>query len=342
MEKKNVGILSPLLKRNVNTVTGGMSRLQIIIVLSASLFILLTPQILSSYRLNLIITILMAAYLAQCWNLMSGFTGQFSFGHAAFYGVGAYTSSILSVDYGVNPWLGMLLGMIMAGIVAVIIGYLSFHYNLRGDYFALATMAFCEILRVITKNTEFLHASTGVTITYSRDWKQMQFGGKEGYLYVAFIMVAAITFGLYKLRKTKMGLYFVAIRENEDAAKALGINAFRYKMTALIASAMLTAAAGTFYAQYYLYIDPSICFGNSVSVSAITPCIIGGTGTIFGPIIGAVMIEPISELTNALLSQYVGLNMVVYGLILVFAILLMPNGVVGIYHKWKAKKQKGE
>lgn len=342
MEKKNIGILSPLLKRGINTTSGGMSKLQIIIVLAVSIFVLLTPQFLSSYRLNLVITILTAAYFAQCWNLMSGFTGQFSFGHAAFYGIGAYMSSILSVDYGVNPWIGMLVGMTAAGIVAAIIGYLSFHYNLRGDYFALATMAFCEILRVITKNTQFFHASTGVTIPYSKDWKQMQFGGKEGYLYVAFIMLAAITFGLYKIRKTKVGLYFVAIRENEDAAKALGINAFRYKMTALIASAMLTAIAGTFYAQYYLYIDPTICFGNSVSVSAITPCIIGGTGTIFGPIIGAVIIEPISELTNALLSQYVGLNMVVYGLILVLAILLMPNGVVGLFHKLKAKKQKGE
>lgn len=335
------GFFNKLLKRNTSGRTNGkLSKLQIIIILMLSIFVLLTPQMLSSYRLNLIISILTAAYFAQCWNLMSGFTGQFSFGHAAFYGVGAYTSSILAVDYGVNPWIGMFIGMIVAGIIAAIIGYLSFHYNLRGDYFALATMAFCEILRVIVKNTKFFHASTGVTIKYAKDWTQMQFGGKEGYLYVAFIMLVLITFGLYKIRRTKMGLYFVAIRENEDAAKALGINAFKYKMVALIASAMLSAIAGTFYAQYYLYIDPNICFANTVSVSAITPCIIGGTGTIFGPIIGAAIIEPISELTNALLSQYTGINMVVYGLILVLAILLMPNGVVGLYEKARAKGLK--
>lgn len=339
MGTKNTGYIHSFLKKTGDASSNEkMTKAQLILVVLVSIFVLLTPVFLSSYRLNLVITILSAAYLAQCWNLMSGFTGQFSFGHAAFYGVGAYTSSILAVDYGVNPWLGMIAGMILAGIIGALIGYLSFHYHLRGDYFALATMAFCEILRVIVKNTKAFHAATGVTIKYSKDWTQMQFGGKEGYLYAAFIMLALITFGLYKIRRTKVGLYFVAIRENEDAAKALGINAFRYKMTALIASAMLTAIAGTFYAQYYLYIDPAICFGNTVSVSAITPCIIGGTGTIFGPIIGAAIIEPVSEITNALLSQFVGLNMVVYGLILVLAIMLMPNGVVGLVRKLKVRK----
>ena len=153
-------------------------------------------------------------------------------------------------------------------------------------------------------------------------------------------MLAAITFGLYKIRRTKMGLYFVAVRENEDAARALGINAFKYKMIALIASAMLSAVGGTFYAQYYLYIDPAIAFGNSVSVSAITPCIIGGVGTVFGPIIGAAIIEPVSEITNAALSNYVGMNMVVYGLILVIVIMVMPKGVIGLVQEVKGKLSK--
>ncbi len=329
-----------LKKATVSTSNGKMTVPQIIIVTLLSVGVLLTPQFLSNYRLNLIISILTAAYFAQCWNLMSGYTGQFSFGHAAFYGLGAYTSSILYVGFGVNPWIGLVCGMAMAGIVAAGIGYLSFHYNLKGDYFALATMAFCEIFRVIFKNTKFLHAASGVSIPFSKDIKLMQFGSKSGFLYVAFIMLAVITFGLYKIRRTKMGLYFVAVRENEDAAKALGINAFKYKMIALIASAMLSAIGGTFYAQYYLYIDPSIAFGNTVSVSAITPCIIGGVGTVFGPIIGAAIIEPISEITNAALSNYVGMNMVVYGLILVIVIMVMPKGVIGLVQEVKGKLSK--
>lgn len=341
--KKTVSVVGEFFKRSTITSTNGkLNKLQIIIIIAVSVFVLLTPQFLSSYRLNLVITILISAYFAQCWNLMSGYTGQFSFGHAVFYGLGAYTSSILYVDFGVNPWIGLLAGMLVAGLVAALIGYLSFHYNLKGDYFALATMAFCEIFRVIFKNTDFLHAASGVSVPYSKDWKLMQFGSKAGFLYVAFIMLAVITFGIYKIRRTKMGLYFVAIRENEDAARALGINAFKYKMIALIVSAMLSAIAGTFYAQYYLYIDPTIAFGNSVSVSAITPCIIGGVGTVFGPIIGAAIIEPISELTNSLLSSYVGMNMVVYGLIIVLVIMLMPSGVIGLFNQLKNKMKKKE
>ena len=341
MQEKNSGLTGKLL-RNMPGAAGKMSKLQIAGILAISAAVLLSPLFLSNYRMNLIISILSAAYLAQCWNLMSGFTGQFSFGHAAFYGLGAYTSSILYTDFGVTPWFGMLVGMVVAGVVAAVIGYLSFHYNLRGDYFALATLAFAEILRVIFKNTPALHAASGVSLTFKRDWTAMMFGGKQGYLYMAFIMLALLTFALYKMRRTKSGLYFVAIRENEDAAKALGINAFKYKMIALIASAMLTALGGTFYAQYYLYIDPTIAFGSTISVNAIAPCIIGGVGTIFGPILGACILEPISELTNACLSQYVGMNMVIYGAILVAAIILMPHGVLGLWDKFKNRKKSGK
>ena len=327
-------------KATISTSNGKLTKPQLIIIAILSLLVLISPMVLSSYRLNLIISILTAAYFAQCWNLMSDYTGQFSFGHAAFYGLGAYTSSILFVDFGINPWIGLLCGMVVAGIVAAAIGYLSFHYNLKGDYFALGTMAFCEIFRVIFKNTKALHAASGVSIPYSKDIAMLQFGSKEGFLYAAFVMLALITLGMYKIRRTKMGLYFVAIRENEDAAKALGINAFKYKMIALIASAMLSAIGGTFYAQYYLYIDPTIAFSSTVSVSAITPCIIGGVGTVFGPIIGAAIIEPISELTNSLLSNYVGMNMVVYGLILVVVILVMPKGVIGLVQDLRVKLSK--
>ncbi|MBQ0042592.1 MAG: branched-chain amino acid ABC transporter permease [Lachnospiraceae bacterium] len=341
-EKNNTpNFLGNFLKKATSSTSNGKLNIpQLIVIGVACLAVLLAPTYLSNYRLNLVITILTSAFFAQCWNLMSGYTGQFSFGHAAFFGLGAYTSSILYVDFGVNPWIGLVCGMAVAGIVAAIIGYLSFHYNLKGDYFALATMAFCEIFRVIFKNTDFLHGASGVSIKFSKDIGLMQFGSKAGFMYAAFVLLALLTFGMYKIRRTKMGLYFVAIRENEDAAKALGINAFKYKMIALIASAMFSAVAGTFYAQYYLYIDPNICFESAVSVSSITPCIIGGVGTVFGPIIGAAILEPISEFTNAALSNFVGLNMVVYGLILVVVIMVMPKGLIGLVQDLKVKFMK--
>ncbi|MCQ2522804.1 MAG: branched-chain amino acid ABC transporter permease [Lachnospiraceae bacterium] len=314
-----------------------ISPLGLVLMIIGLVFVIVSPMILTNYRLNLIITILRIAYLAQCWNLMSGYCGQFSFGHAAFFGVGAYTSSLLYTELGLTPWVGMIVGMITAGIIGAIIGVLSFMYNLKGDYFALVTLAFAEILRVIAKNSGWLKGAQGVSITFKKDISIMQFPTKAGFVYFALILLVLITAFLFILQKTKMGKYFIAIRENEDAARALGINTFKYKMIALVLSAMLTAIAGTFYAQYYLHIDPEIVFLSSVSVDAIIPCILGGVGTVFGPIIGACIIEPISELTNVYLSGLPGMNMVTYGLILVVVIIVLPNGVLGLADSIKDK-----
>lgn len=333
-------ITGDFLKRAVGRKNKGMSVPGILLLTAATAFVIISPQILSNYRLNLIITILRIAYLAQCWNLMSGYCGQFSFGHAAFFGIGAYTSSLLYTELGVTPWIGMLAGMAAAGVIGSIIGVLSFVYNLKGDYFALVTLAFAEIFRVIARNTPFLKAAQGVSITYKKDWTQMQFSGKAGFVYFGLILLALITLFLYILQRTRTGQYFIAIRENEDAARALGINTFRYKMTALVLSAMFTAVAGTFYAQYYLHIDPEIVFISEVSVDAIIPCILGGVGTVFGPIIGACIIEPVSEFTNVHFASLPGMNMVTYGLILVIVIIALPNGVVGLADRIREKRAR--
>ena len=327
MEKS---ITSGLLKKTSKAGSQGISTPRMIIMIAALIFFMVSPFIFSNYRLNLIINILRIAYLAQCWNLMSGYCGQFSFGHAAFFGIGAYTSSLLYVEFGVSPWIGLFVGMLFSGIMGLIIGVLSFVYNLKGDYFALVTLAFAEILSVIAKNSKVLKAAQGVSITLKRDWTVMQFASKKGYVYMALIMLVAITIFMFLLQKTRMGKYFIAIRENEDAAKALGINTFKYKMIALILSSMLTAVAGTFYAQYYLHIAPDIVFSSGVSVDAIIPCILGGVGTVEGPIIGACIIQPIAELTNVYLAGLPGMNMVTYGLILMVAIIAVPHGVLGL------------
>jgi len=280
------------------------------------------------YLLGMLIALLSSAYLAQCWNIMGGYAGQFSFGHAAFFGIGAYTSSLLYVDLGVNPYVGTIIGAIFAGLVGLIIGNLSFRYKLRGNYFALATLAFAEMLRVLFNNAPIFKASVGVSIPFANDPVQFQFADRKAYYFIALFMLAAITCFIYFLRKSKMGYYLIALRDDEDAAAALGVNILKYKLFAIVASGALSALAGSFYAQYYSYIDASLAFGAVNSLNAIAPCIIGGSGTIFGPILGALLLTPVHELTNVYLSGLGGLNMVVYGSILILVILFFPQGIM--------------
>lgn len=293
------------------------------------ILLLILPWKVESYILNLLVMTAFGAYLAQCWNIMSGYAGQFSFGHAAFFGIGAYTSSLLFVDFGISPWIGMIIGSALAGIVGLGIGYVSFRYKLKGHYFALATLAFAEIFKVIVMNTPQLKGAMGILIPLSSKWTNFQFGNKVYFFYIILAMVMGLTLLLRYISKNRLGLYFVAIRENEDAAAALGVNVFQYKLIALGISASLTALAGTFYAQYYSYIDPNLAFGSDVSINAIIPAIIGGVGTVWGPIAGALLLLPISELTGSLLANYSGMNMIVYGLILIIVIMYLPEGVVG-------------
>ncbi|KJS87801.1 MAG: hypothetical protein JL57_13345 [Desulfosporosinus sp. BICA1-9] len=297
------------------------------------------PWGLNTYYLNLVIMAIFGAYLSQCWNVMSGYAGQFSFGHAVFFGLGAYTSTVLFVDFGVSPWVGMIIGSIVACLVGLLIGYLSFRYHLKGHYFALATLAFAEIFRVIFTNWPFVKGSMGILLPLTGKPTQMQFENKVYYYYLILIITVLLTGFLKYISKTRLGLYFIAIRENEDAADALGVDILHYKLIALGISAALTALAGTFYAQYFYYIDPHLVFGSEVSINAIIPAIIGGVGTVWGPIIGSLVLMPISELTRTLLADYSGMNLMVYGLILMIVIIYLPEGVMGfIQNHFPTKK----
>ena len=208
-----MSLTGELLKKTTTSKDKKVSTLGMLLLIISTIFVIVSPMILTNYRLNLIITILRIAYLAQCWNLMSGYCGQFSFGHAAFFGIGAYVSSLLYTALGISPWIGMIAGMVVAGIIGAIIGILSFMYNLKGDYFALVTLAFAEIFRVIAKNTGWLKAAQGISITFKKDWKVMQFSDKTGFLYLALILLILITVFIYRLQYTKMGKYFIAIEK---------------------------------------------------------------------------------------------------------------------------------
>lgn len=289
----------------------------------------LVPLWANDYLLHLFIMILYYGFLSQSWNIMSGYSGQFSFGHAAFFGIGAYVSSMLLVKMQLTPWIGMLLGAGIALLVGLFIGFLSFRYKLKGAYFALATLAFAEILRLLISSLELFNKTLGILIPLKADPSMYQFSSRVPYFYVIFLMMTAVTLFVYWMSRNRLGFNLAAIRENEDAAQSLGVNAYRNKMIAIGISAALTALGGTFYAQYLLFIDPSVTFGSDLSLAILLPTIIGGAGTVLGPIIGSFLLTPLGEITRSLLGGFAGVHLIVYGAILIAVILYLPEGIVG-------------
>ena len=287
------------------------------------------PFLSGRYILSVGIAILLMALLGQSWNIMSGYAGQFSFGHAAFFGVGAYTSSILYLDHGVSPWIGIVAGMCAAALVGVLIGFLSFRYKLRGDFFALVTLAFAEILRVLFNNSKALKGAGGILIPYKDTWSEFQFANDRIFYFILLGMVVIATAFIAIMSRRKFGVCLVAIKENQDAARSLGVPILKYRLIAMAISAAFAAMAGTFYAQYYGFIDPSVVFAASISVEAIVPCIIGGSGTLGGPLLGALIIIPLQELSNNYFGGVNGLNMIIYGVLIVFFVVFCRDGIYG-------------
>jgi branched-chain amino acid transport system permease protein len=302
------------------------------ISLGIGLFALLAflPTLLTPYLLGVMILVLYYAYLGQSWNILGGYAGQLSLGHAAFFGIGAYTSTVLFLKFGITPWVGMFAGGILAMIIGLGLGYLTFKYGLQGAYFALATLAFAEILRVVTVNVDWVGGAVGFLIPSKENRLFFLSLNKMFFYYIILGMLILITGITYWIQRSRMGLYLMAIREDEGAADSLGIRIVKYKLIATAISAFFTALAGTFYAQYLLYIDPTIVFDSSLSVEIILRPIIGGSGTVWGPIIGSFVLGPLSELTRVFLGKVSGLHLMVYGAILMLVIKYMPTGIAGM------------
>lgn len=301
----------------------------IIIALAVLLMALLPLFVTSQYVMHLSILVLYTTLVSQAWNILSGYSGQFSFGHAAFFGTGAYTSTILLTQYGISPWIGMLVGALIASIIGLFIGFLSFRYKLRGVFFSLGTLAFAEILRIIVQNTEFFNKTLGILIQIDPNPAMFQFSSRAGYYYVILIFALLATLLVYFISRSRLGYNLVAIRENEDAAQSLGVNTFKNKMIAIAISASVTAIGGSFYAQYMLYIEPPTTFGNDVSIDILLPAIIGGMGTILGPFVGALVVIPLGEITAQVFGGFAGAHLMAYGIILILVMLYLPQGIVG-------------
>ena len=290
--------------------------------------LLALPYWVSAVWQNLLITTFYYAYLAQAWNVLGGYAGQLSLGHAAFFSIGAYTSAILAIHLGISPWFGMFVGAFLAVLLSLGIGYLGFRFGLRGFYFVLLTVASAEICRLIALHVPILGGYTGLFINFTPNPRQFQFQGKIPYYFVSLGFVAAASLVVWLIQRSKLGAYLLAIRDDEDASEALGVDTFRYKMLAYAVSAALTAFGGTFYAYYQFYLQPNTVLNLNHSVDIMIRAIVGGTGTILGPILGSLLLELLGEFSRTFFAGGVaGLNVAIYGVLLIVVVLFLPRGV---------------
>jgi branched-chain amino acid transport system permease protein len=297
-----------------------------------ALLVALIPQITASgVVLNFVMMALYAALMAQAWNILGGFGGQFSFGHALFFGTGAYLQAIAQMQWGLSPWLALFIAIIGGALVAVFIGALSFRYGLKGSYFALVTLAFAEVFRILATSVQFTGGGVGLMVPLKPSIENMQFTSRTGYIYlVLFLVVLALCVTRW-LKQSRFGAYLQAVRDNEDAARAVGVNPFRVKLAAIALSAAFMAAAGAFYVQVFQYIDPSIAYGSHTSVEALVAAIVGGLGTVWGPVLGALALH----VTRNLFGALPGINMVIYGVVLLAIVMFSPKGIAGLANYFK-------
>ena len=281
---------------------------------------------------HVMILVFMFGMMAVAWNIMGGYAGMFSFGQVAFFGIGAYTSSFLLITYHVNPWLGLVVGGLIAALVAAAIGYPC--SNLRGHYFAIASIAFGEIVRTHFNNWKLVGAAEGMTLPMLKEsFENFMFhSSKLPYYYIMFAFLIISLMVCYIVATSKMGYYFRAIKESHDVAKVLGINVVWYRLIAIMISAFLTAMAGTFYAQYVLYLDPESVMILPISIQIVLISMLGGAGSIMGPVIGAAILMPVSEITRVMLGHKgTGIDMLIYGALITLISVYQPKGVWGLF-----------
>ncbi len=298
------------------------------------LFVLLLawPAAASEYLTHMSVLILLWAYLSTAWNMLGGYAGQHSLGHSLFLGIGAYASTTLYIKWDVTPWLGMWAGAALATLAGAFVGYLCFRYGLKGPYFALTTIALAEAAVYVVSNITTLGGARGLEVPWlGHNPGVMQFRSKAGYYYIILVMTALAIIVTQWYNRRRYGYQLVAVRENEDAAEALGVNTLRIKIQATAISALMTALGGTFYAQYFTYIGPKSVFGEGPAVQILLFAIIGGLGTVWGPAIGALVLVPIAEIARAELGgSFAGAHLLLYGAILILVMLFMPKGIVGL------------
>jgi branched-chain amino acid transport system permease protein len=292
--------------------------------------LIILPLVSPPFGQHVMILTFMFAMCGVAWNVMGGYAGMFSFGQVAFFGIGAYTSSFLVMTFHLSPWIGLVAGGVISSLLAAVIGYPC--SNLRGHYFAIASIAFAEIVRIVFTNWEMVGAAEGLTLPMVKESLAhfMFHSSKLPYYYIMLLFLLLAVAVCYWVSTSKMGYYFRAIKESHEIAEVLGVNVVRYRLYAIMISAFLTSMAGTFYAQYILYIDPESVMILPVSVQIVLVAMLGGANTVLGPVVGAAILIPLSEYSRAWLGyKGTGADMILYGTLITLISMYQPAGVWG-------------
>jgi branched-chain amino acid transport system permease protein len=286
------------------------------------------------YLQNVLILTLMYAALAQSWNILGGYCGQISLGHALYFGIGAYTTTVLFVKYGVSPWLGMAAGGVLSALVALGLGYPCF--RLKGHYFSIATIVIAEIALLLAHNWDYVGAALGIQWPFNPDsWATLQFArDKLPYLYFALGLLIVTWLVTYVIEESRWGYWWRAVKDNPEAAQSLGVTVFESKMAAAAISAFFTAIGGAFYAAFVSYIDPDSVMAFRFSLLFALPAVLGGIGTLWGPFVGAAILIPITEITRSYAGgSGSGLDLIIYGSLIMLIALLKPEGILSLFHR---------
>lgn len=291
------------------------------------------------YSQNVIVLTLMYAALSQSWNILGGYCGQISLGHALYFGIGAYTTSLLYTKVGILPWFGMLAGGLIAAALALALGYQLF--RLAGHYFTIATIVIAEAGLLLVHNWDWAGAATGIQWPFVADsWASFQFGrSKLPYIYFALVLFAATWLVTFLIEGSRWGYWWRAVKDNADAAQSLGVMIFKSKMAAAAVSAFFTAVGGAFYAAFVQYIDPESVMAFNFSLLMALPAVLGGIGTLWGPALGAAILIPMTEVTRSYLGgSGRGIDLIVYGLLIMVIALARPQGLVSLFTRSRAPR----
>jgi branched-chain amino acid transport system permease protein len=310
----------------------------LVIALLLAAPLLAIPLVADTTRLNLVILVLMAAQIGVAWNIVGGYAGQVSLGHAAFYGLGAYTSTLLLVKFGINPWLGIPLGGLTAALLSLGFGWSCF--RLKGHYFAMATIAVAELVQIFFNEWEYGGAAVGLNVPMDHTgWLWLNFASKQPYYWLALGLLALTVLANWWIERSYLGYYFRAIKDEPDAARSVGIHIARYKQLALSISAFFTATGGSLYAQKELYIDPTSVLSTALSIKMALVAILGGVGTLLGPVVGAVVLTSIEEGTRILFGgSGRGTDVIIYASLIIGIAVFYPTGILGWLASWRARR----
>ncbi len=315
-----------------NVIMGKLNWILIFVALIVFPFVVQSPLL-----LHLAILIFLYIIISEAWNLIGGYVGQVSLGNAVFFGVGAYTAALLYLKLNVNLWIGLVVGIVFSAILSVIIGYICF--RLHGVFFAFATLAVAEVFKLIfIIRKDITQGPMGVVLPYRGDSiLDVSFASKVPYYFLTLAFSILAVFIVYYLSKSKIGYYFLAVKEDEIAAQSIGINTVLIKILAFMLSAILNSIAGFLYVTYIRYIDPYVAFGLDISLIQALLTILGGAGTVWGPVLGTIILIPLLEMFRIYFVMFSGLNYMLHGALLMVIILLMPQGVINItrrFIKW--------